>query len=111
MRTVDDLIRFSREKNVQMVDLRFVDLFGAWHHVTIPAQRLEARVLTEGVPFDGSSIPGFKRVAGGDMVLVPDPTTARDDPFWGQKTLAMICSVHEAGTLVPFARDPRTVAV
>jgi len=110
MRTVDDLIRYSRDKNVQMVDLRFVDLFGAWHHVTLPAQRLDERVFANGVPFDGSSIPGFKRVQGGDMTLIPDVSTALLDPFWDQRTLGMICSVAEAGTLEPFANDPRTVA-
>jgi glutamine synthetase len=110
MRTIDDLIRFAREKNIQMVDLRFVDLFGAWHHVTIPAARLDERVFSSGVPFDGSSIPGFKRVQGGDMVLIPDVASALVDNFWDQKTISLICSVAEAGTLEPFAGDPRTVA-
>jgi glutamine synthetase len=110
VRTIDDLIRFAREKNIQMVDLRFVDLFGAWHHVTIPAARLDERVFSSGVPFDGSSIPGFKRVQGGDMVLLPDVATALTDNFWDQRTLGLICNVAEAGTLEPYAGDPRTVA-
>jgi glutamine synthetase len=111
MRTVDELIRHTREKKVQMVDLRFVDLFGAWHHVTLPAARLDEKVFTVGVPFDGSSIPGFKRVQGGDMVLLPDIETPLLDPFWDQLTLGLICNVAEAGTLEPFANDPRTVAL
>jgi glutamine synthetase len=110
MRTLEDLLRFTHEKTVQMVDLRFVDLFGAWHHVTVPAARLEEKVLSKGVPFDGSSIPGFKRVQGGDLVLLPDPATGLLDPFWDQRTLALICSVAEADTLEPYANDPRTVA-
>jgi glutamine synthetase len=44
------------------------------------------------------------------MVLIPDATTALPDPFWDQGTLGIICHVAEAGSLKPFANDPRTVA-
>jgi glutamine synthetase len=110
MNTLDELIRLAHEKNAQMVDLRFVDLFGAWHHVTLPVGRLDVQLLASGVPFDGSSIPGFKSVQGGDLVLLPDVSTALTDPFWDQRTLGVLCSVAEADTLAPFANDPRTVA-
>jgi glutamine synthetase len=110
MKTIDELITYVRDKHVQMVDLRFVDLFGAWHHVTIPTSQVDETLVTGGVPFDGSAIPGFKGVQAGDMVLVPDVTTALTDPFWDQSTLGIICNLAEAGTMVPFANDPRTVA-
>ena len=110
MKTIDDLIKLVQEKQVQMIDLRFVDLFGAWHHVTIPASQVDEALATKGVPFDGSSIPGFKSVQAGDMVLVPDVATALIDPFWDQHTLGVICSVAEVGMMVPFGNDPRTVA-
>ena len=113
MRTIDDLIKYTSdpklEKKIEMIDLRFVDLFGAWHHVTIPVQRVDERLMTHGVPFDGSSIPGFKSVHAGDMVLLPDISTAMLDPFFTHGTIALICNVAEAGTLQPFANDPRTV--
>jgi glutamine synthetase len=110
MRTIDDVNQWARDKYIQAVDLRFVDLFGAWHHITVPVERLNDGHLTEGVPFDGSSIPGFKSVHAGDMVLVPDIATALLDPFWDQPTMGMICNVAEADALRPFANDPRTVA-
>lgn len=110
MNTIDDLNRFIREKDVKMIDLRFVDLFGAWHHLTVPAARFDEKMLQRGVPFDGSSIPGFKRVQGGDLVLIPDLATVLIDPFWDQCTVGVICSVAEADTIVPYANDPRTVA-
>jgi glutamine synthetase len=110
MQTIDDLITYTRDNHVQMVDLRFVDLFGVWHHVTIPASEVTAGLTSAGVPFDGSSIPGFKSVHAGDLVLVPDVSTALIDPFWDQCTVGLICNVAEAGTLNPFGNDPRTVA-
>jgi glutamine synthetase len=111
VKTIDDLIRHVREHKVQMIDLRFVDLFGIWHHLTLPASQVNERLMDRGMPFDGSSVPGFKSVHAGDMVLVPDPSTALRDPFWDQPTLGVICNVAEAGTMVPFANDPRTVAI
>jgi glutamine synthetase len=110
MQSIEDLTSYARTKNVQMLDLRFVDLFGVWHHITIPDEQLEGDLLHNGVPFDGSSIPGFKSVQSGDLVLLPDPSTALLDPFWDMCTLGVICNVVEAGTLTPFANDPRTVA-
>lgn len=111
MQTIEDLIAFTRDKHVQMLDLRFVDLFGVWHHVTIPARQVNEALMTAGIPFDGSSIPGFKSVHAGDLVLLPDLATALLDPFWDQCTLALICNVAEASALTPFANDPRTVAL
>jgi len=110
MNTYEDLNRLVQEQHIQELDLRFVDLFGSWHHITIPAGRLNERLLTHGVPFDGSSIPGFSRVEGGDLVLIPDVSTALLDSFWDQPTLGIICSIAEADTKEPFGHDPRTVA-
>lgn len=110
IRSVEQVLQFLAEHRIQMVDLRFVDLFGAWHHVTLPSGRVDKALFDKGVPFDGSSIPGFKRVQGGDLTLVPDVATCMIDPFWEQRTVAMICSIAEADTLQPYGGDPRTVA-
>ncbi|MFZ4576945.1 MAG: type I glutamate--ammonia ligase [Myxococcota bacterium] len=99
-----------RADGIAMIDLRFVDLLGAWHHVTLPTSALDEDVFTKGVAFDGSSIPGFKTVQGGDLVAIPDLATALADPFWEQPTVGLICSIAEADTHEPFAHDPRTVA-
>lgn len=108
--TFDDLRKFAGQTQAEMIDLKFVDLFGRWHHLTIPSGRLSERLFAEGEPFDGSSAPGFKAVEGGDMVLIPDLTTAELDPFWDRPTLSLICGVCEADTRAPFSRDPRGVA-
>ena len=110
MKTFQELTAAIAQHNIQMIDLRFVDLFGVWHHVTVPAGRMTEGLLAKGVGFDGSSIPGFARVEGGDLVAIPDISTALPDPFWDQPTLGMICSIAEADTREPFPNDPRTVA-
>jgi len=108
--TLSSLQRLARDRNARMIDIRYTDLAGAWHHVTLPAAKLDERLLEEGVSFDSSSVAGFKRVEGGDMVVVPDPATATLEPFFAEPTLAMIGTIREADTLEPYARDPRTIA-
>jgi glutamine synthetase len=99
---------FIKENHIQDVDLKFCDLWGRWHHVTLPCQAFSEGTLREGVGFDGSSV-GFKNVHSGDMVLIPDLGTGFIDPFWAQPTLSFICNTFEADTKQRFAGDPRQV--
>jgi glutamine synthetase len=100
---------FIAEHHIHQIDLKFCDLWGNWHHVTISTREFTPDLMQKGVGFDGSSV-GFKSVRAGDMVLIPDLTTGFLDPFWEQPTLSFICNVHEADTREPFSRDPREIA-
>ncbi len=100
---------FVRENSIEMVDLKFCDLWGRWHHVTIPATRFVPSLMEKGVGFDGSSV-GFKNVSAGDMVMVPDLETGLVDPFWEVPTLSFICATLEADTHQLFPYDPRNIA-
>ena len=101
--------RHIAEAGVKMVDLKFVDLWGRWHHVTLPADQFTEDVLSEGIGFDGSSV-GFRGVASGDMALVPDLATGVMDPFWDMPTLSFICGSVEADTKAVNPHDPRNIA-
>lgn len=100
---------FVREHQIRAVDLKFSDIWGRWHHVTISAREFTPELMGEGVGFDGSSV-GFKNVKSGDMVLVPDLATGFLDPFWDSPTLAFICNIREADTKQLFMGDPREIA-
>ena len=104
--TVIDLIK---EEEIQAIDFKYCGLDGKWYHITFPSRRLEY-VLENGVPFDGSSIPGMKDVESGDMVLMPDLSTAAIDPFYSTPTMRMICSICDAETRIGVKKDPRSVA-
>jgi len=69
------VLEFAEQQNIEMVDLKFCDLFGRWHHLTIPVSQFDESVFTQGVALDGSSVPGFKKLEAGDMVLIPDADT------------------------------------
>ena len=102
--------RHLREQGFRMVDLKFSDLWGRWHHVSIPASQFTEQLFRDGVGFDGSSV-GLKSVKSGDMVLIPDLATGFRDPFWSDPTLSFICSAFEADTKEPFDHDPRNIVI
>jgi glutamine synthetase len=108
--TFEQAKHFVAEQNIQVIDLKFCDLWGRWHHITIPSSQFEPRLMEEGIGFDGSSV-GLKSVKAGDMVMVPDLGTAFIDPFWETPTLSFICRTLEADTHEIFANDPRNVAI
>jgi glutamine synthetase len=99
-----------REKGIQFVDLKLVDLPGMWQHMTRPVGCLDAEIFEEGFGFDGSSIRGFQKINESDMLLMPDPTTAFVDPAAAVPTLSLTCDVHDPLTRKPYARDPRSLA-
>ena len=87
--TPKEILLFAERSKVQMVDRRFTDLPGLWHHVSFPAHALEEKSFEDGFGIDGSSIRGWAAIHESDMLLVPDPTTAMLDPFRDVVTLTM----------------------
>ncbi len=108
--TPREVLDFAKKNKVEMVDLKFVDLLGAWQHFSIPTSELSLDLFKEGSGFDGSSIRGWKAIQNSDMLLIPDPDTARLDPFTEIPTLSMIGNVEDPITRQGYERDPRFVA-
>lgn len=108
--TPDDIQRLIADENVQFVDVRFCDLPGVMQHFTVPAKAFDSEAFEEGLAFDGSSVRGFQSIHESDMLLLPDPETARIDPFRKQKTLALNFFVHDPFTREAYSRDPRNIA-
>ena len=97
--TAQDVSKVIEENGIEFVDLRFTDLFGQWHHFSVPVDFYDEDALFKsGLGFDGSSIRGFKSIESSDMLLVCDPTTAFVDPMTTNPTLCVIANVYEPGT-------------
>src|SRR5512133_3783501 len=105
-KTFSEAQSFIKDHDVQMIDLKFCDLWGRWHHVTLSAGIFEPGLMEAGVGFDGSSV-GLKSVKSGDMALIPDLSTGVLDPYWEVPTLSFICYIVEAISKKRFFRDPR----
>ena len=107
-KTVADVLGMAKE--VKMVDLRFTDLLGVWHHFSLPSQEVEAELFEDGIGFDGSSIRGFQEIHESDMILIPDPDTAFLDQLLEIPTLVISCDIYDPVTRQPYSRDTRYVA-
>ncbi|HUU51221.1 MAG TPA: type I glutamate--ammonia ligase [Nitrospinota bacterium] len=110
MKTAKDVLAFIKEKDIKMVDLRFTDLPGLWHHFSMLAKDFTEEMFEEGVGFDGSSIRGFQTIDVSDMILIPDPNTFFKDPFTEVPTGNIVCNVKDPVTLEMYSRDPRYIA-
>jgi len=109
---VSELIK---QNNIEMVDLKFNDLPGLWQHFSIPPRELHlddplTSIWVDGIGFDGSSIRGFQKIQESDMILIPDPHTAKMDPACAATTLSIICDIQDPLTHEPYSRDPRYIA-
>jgi len=109
-KTADDIIKLIKDEEVEYVDIRFCDLPGIVQHFSIPASVFDESVFEDGLAFDGSSVRGFQSIHESDMMLLPDPETARIDPFRAAKTLNLNFFVHDPFTREAYSRDPRNVA-
>jgi len=105
-----EVLSYISTEGVEMVDVRFCDLPGVMQHFTVPVSSFDDSVFSDGLGFDGSSIRGFQAIHESDMLLLPDPTSARLDPFRTRKTLIMNFFIHDPLTGEAYSRDPRNVA-
>jgi glutamine synthetase len=110
MATAKDVMKTIKDNEVLFVDLRFTDTKGKEQHVSVPVKAFEDDKFELGHAFDGSSIAGWKGIEASDMLLMPDPDTARMDPFREENTLILTCDVIEPSTGKGYDRDPRSLA-
>jgi glutamine synthetase len=108
--TPNEVLKFAADRGAKSLDLRFMDFPGLWQHLSVPISELSESLFTEGHGFDGSSIRGRQVINASDMLIIPDPASARIDPFLQHPTLVMICDVVDPITRENYSRDPRNIA-
>jgi glutamine synthetase len=110
MATAKDVMKIVTDNEVKFVDFRFTDTRGKEQHVSVPVKVFDDDKFEHGHAFDGSSIAGWKGIEASDMLLMPDPDSARMDPFREENTLILSCDVVEPSTGKGYERDPRSLA-
>src|SRR5437016_4984854 len=83
------VLEFAKKNGAKLLDLRFTDLPGLWHHVSFPIGQFSEASFEDGFGMDGSSIRGWAAINESDMLLIPDPSTHMMDPFTELPTLVM----------------------
>ncbi|BAY74641.1 L-glutamine synthetase [Nostoc linckia NIES-25] len=110
MTTPQEVLKRIQDEKIQLIDLKFIDTVGTWQHLTLYQNQIDESSFTDGVPFDGSSIRGWKAINESDMTMVLDPNTAWIDPFMEVPTLSIVCSIKEPRTGEWYNRCPRVIA-
>ncbi|HSA93859.1 MAG TPA: glutamine synthetase beta-grasp domain-containing protein, partial [Terriglobales bacterium] len=110
MATPKEVLEFAKQNGAKLLDLRFTDIPGLWHHVSYPIDQLTEDSFEDGFGMDGSSIRGWAAIHESDMLLIPDPSWYAMDPFTDQPTLVMVCDVIDPVTKQRYDRDPRYIA-
>ncbi|RIY37500.1 type I glutamate--ammonia ligase [Psittacicella gerlachiana] len=100
------------ENGISWADLRFTDILGKEHHVSIPASLVDEDFFQYGKVIDGSSIKGWKSIDNSDMVLLPVVQEPLIDVAGdtGSLTLIIRTQVYETSG-AGYDRCPRTIAV
>jgi len=111
-KTAQDVMALIKEKEIQMVDFKMVDINGQYRHVTIPAKNFSEETLVNGIGFDASNY-GYAVVEKSDMVFIPDPATAVVDPFCEIPTLSMTgnAMIIDYPNNRPLAQYPRNIVL
>src|SRR3954466_14948835 len=104
------VMQFVKDNGVKLLDLRFTDLPGLWHHVSYPIDQFSEASFEDGFGMDGSSIRGWAAIHESDMLLMPDPAWFMLDPFTEVPTLVMVADVIDPVTKQRYDRDPRYIA-
>ncbi len=107
---IEEFFTFCEENEVQFVDLRFTDIKGAWHHLSYRMSAVNAEILENGFPFDGSSVDAWQPINKSDMILKADVPTAFLDPFTADPTVILFCDVYDIYKNELYERCPRSIA-
>jgi glutamine synthetase len=107
--TPKEVLDMAKENGAKVVDLRFMDFPGLWQHFTVPISELAESSFEDGFGFDGSSIRGWQPIHASDMLVIPDATTAKMDPFYEAPTMVLICDIVDPVTREAYTRDPRNI--
>jgi glutamine synthetase len=107
--TPKEVLNLAKENGAKVVDLRFMDFPGLWQHLTVPISELAESSFEDGFGFDGSSIRGWQPIHASDMLVIPDATSAKMDPFYEAPTLVLICNIVDPITREAYSRDPRNI--
>ena len=79
--TPKDVLAMIKENNVKVVDLRYMDFIGTWQHFSVPICEFGESAFEDGFGFDGSSMRAWQNIDNSDMLVIPEPGTAKLIPF------------------------------
>ena len=110
MRINHSILERIEELDIKFVHFRYSDIKGRLHQTTFSARAVDKTLLEAGIPFDGSSLVGYKSIHESDMLLRPEHLSPFFDPFSQEPALIVYCNVVEPSTGDLYSHDPRSIA-
>ncbi|MDG2959180.1 type I glutamate--ammonia ligase [Exercitatus varius] len=108
---ISNVFKLIEENHIKFVLLRFTNIKGKEHGVSLPVSAIDEDFFEDGKMFDGSSVEGWRAINKADMLLMPIAETAVVDPFAQIPTLSIRCSIYDPNTMQSYDRDPRSIAM
>jgi glutamine synthetase len=105
------VLALVKEHDAKFIDLRFTNLRGKQQHISIPVSAFNDDLLKNGKIISGSAFQGWQNISQSDLILLPDLSTIKRDPFYEEATLFIHCNILDPRTDLPYTRDPRAVAL
>ena len=56
------VLEFAKKNGAKLLDVRFTDIPGLWHHVSYPIEQFSEASFEDGFGMDGSSIRGWAAI-------------------------------------------------
>jgi len=93
--TVNEVKEFIDQEDVKFIRLAFIDLKGKLKNISITPVEIE-RAFSDGISFDGSSIPNFSTGFTNELVLKPIASTFHVLPWRPSsgKVVRMFCNIE-----------------
>lgn len=105
----NEVLKFIEENDVKFIRLAFTDLFGQMKNIAILPDQL-ATAFDRGIVIDATAVEGCAGVAGGGLLLRPDPDTLCILPWRPQsgRVCRLLCGLTTPRG-EPFAADSRAI--
>lgn len=105
----NEVLKFIEENDVKFIRLAFTDLFGQLKNIAILPDQL-ATAFERGIVIDATAVEGCASVAGGGLLLRPDPDTLCILPWRPQsgRVCRLLCGLTTPQG-EPFLADSRAI--
>lgn len=105
--TIQEILEYIKENDVQFIKLFFTDVFGLTKSISIQPGEVE-KAFNEGIEFDASSELGFFNYCESDLLVRPDPATLSILPWRPQhgRVVRFYCNIFNIDGS-PFEGDSR----
>lgn len=108
--TPNEVFKAIEKQNIDTILLKFDDLNGFTQKLNINSANTNENLFYDGHPFDYSQIDIWNKLNTSELLLIPDPKTAKISLSNKNNCINIICDVCDIRTGELYNLSPRTIA-